>query len=261
MRRLLALLLTLTLLTACSISQTAWGPPVSLDRPIVTGSTGGAGSGSIAVLSLIGSTFTVQKVGMTVFGNERAEENVSGWGMDDIAFESVSKGLSGKGSVKRLTLAAGGPAVAAGFGGLLRDTDAELQQQLRRASAGQSFDTYIVVVPTVSAFGTTNQSISGIGIVQASSVLSSTAWVHALFTVRVFDGRTFNQLGWKHATIGQARFMSTIKGPHREVDLSWWPAPGKAAEEARLKAVVHELLQQAIISTLPEALDLKVAQR
>jgi len=48
-------------------------------------------------------------------------------------------------------------------------------------------------------------------------------WLHALFQIRVYDGRTLEFQDWKPATIGQSTFMATIKGPHREVDASWWP--------------------------------------
>lgn len=262
MRRSSVILVALCLLAGCSASQTAWGPPVPLAGETTTGSNAGTVRRSIGVISLIGDTFWIKKVGIMVFGNELAKAPVAAWRIDEHAIRSVATALDGKAEVKPIAHDPAAFAEALQPGGAFRDSSAELAEAVRRVTAGQTHDLYVVLAPFVTQFGDTNQSIGGLGIVQSGGLLvGQNAWVHALFTIRVYDGKTRNQLGWKIATIGQQPFLATIRGPHRQVDTSWWPQPDKVAGDARLRTVVQELVQQAIATTLPEALDLKVAQR
>ena len=91
--------------------------------------------------------------------------------------------------------------------------------------------------------------VGGLGIVQTGGVLVTKAWLHAVFQVRVYDGRTLEFLGWKPATSGQNTFMAMIKGPHREVDGSWWPEKAKVEADVRLKSAMRELVEQALSTT------------
>lgn len=257
MRRLLAILITVTMLAGCSINQTTWGPPVALDRETVTGSNATQAQKSVGVVSLLGRSFRMQKVGMTVFGNELEIAQIAAWDVDAHATRSLATALSGKAEAKRVAHRPAAFDAMFSGGGMFRSLHSELEEALRRATAGQSHDLYIVLLPVGSQFGDTNQTIGGLGIVQASSLFASKSWVHTLFNMYVLDGRTHSILGWKQATVGQTRFLATIKGPHREIDASWWPpSSDKVAGDARLKGAVFELVQQAIATTLPEALAL-----
>lgn len=92
------------------------------------------------------------------------------------------------------------------------------------------------MVPSGSSFGSTNQSVSGLRIVQGSSVFVNQMWTHALFQMRLYDGRTPEFIGWKPARLGQTAFMAVIHEPHRQVEAPLWPEMGRLESNLRLRA-------------------------
>jgi hypothetical protein len=102
--------------------------------------------------------------------------------------------------------------------------------------------------------------VSGLGIVQGSGVFTN-QWIHALFQMRLYNGRTLELLGWKRARLGDTAFMAAIHGPHRQVDASLWPETGRLESSMRLRAAVRELVEQALTATLPEVLTLEHSKR
>jgi hypothetical protein len=239
------------LTAACIGAPTAFAPPVALDDT--------KGRRSIGIISAVGGKFSVQKVGVTVFGNEYNIVPVATWGIDDLVASKLARLIGGKADVKRIAYPKDAFAAYEAPGGLFRDRDAELKDILYKLTATQKCDIYLVVIASSSSFGSTNQSVGGLGIVQAGLVTK--AWLHALFQVRVYDGRTLELLGWKPATTGQATFMAMIKGPHREVEMSWWPEKAKVEADGRLKTAMRELIEQALTTTLPEVLTLEQSRR
>lgn len=245
--------LAFLLAAGCSGAPTAFAPPIALDSK--------KGRQSIGIISAIGSKFAVQKVGTTVFSNEYNSVPVASWGIDDLVASKLAGLLGGNADVRRITYAKDAFASYEAPGGLFRDHNAELQEILRKLTATQKSDVYLVVITSGSSFGSTNQSVGGLGIVQAGNIFATKIWLHAVFQIRVYDGRTLEFLGWKPATIGQNTFMAMIKGPHREVDASWWPALANVEGDRRLKTAVRELVEQALTTTLPEVLTLEQSRR
>jgi hypothetical protein len=245
--------LCVMLFAGCSGLPTAFEPPVTIDIS--------KGRGSIGVISTIGARFAVQRVGITVFGNERNDVPIGTWRIDDAVHAKLESLLRTDADVKRISFQKDTFAAYEAPGGLFRDHNAELVEALQKVTATQKCDLYLVVVPTGSSLGSTNQSVSGIGIVQGSSVFVNQMWIHALFQMRLYDGRTLQLLGWKRARLGDTVFMAAIHGPHRQVDASLWPEAGRLESNMRLRTAMRELVEQALTATLPEVLTLEHAKR
>jgi len=245
--------LSMLLVSGCSGVPTAFAPPVTVDTS--------KGRQSIGVISMLGTTFSMQKVGVTVFGNEYKSAPIASWGIDDVITTKVTRLLGGDADVKRISYPKDAFAAYEAPGGLFRDHNAEFKDALRKVTAGQKYDLYLAVVVGGSAFGSTNQFVRGIGIVQGSSVFANQMWIHALFHMRLFDGRTLELLGWKPATLGESTFMAVIRGPNRQVDASFWPQTERVESDFRLRNAVRELVEQGISATLPEVLTLGRAAR
>jgi len=245
--------LCLLLLEACSGLPTAFEPPVAIDV--------GNGRRSIGIISTIGMKFAVQKVGVTVFGNARNAVPIGAWGIDDAVNAKLEGLLRANADVKRIRYQEDAFAAYDAPGGLFRDHDAELVEALRKITTNQKCDLYLVVVPSGSSFGSTNQAVTGIGIVQGGSVFVNQIWTHALFQMRLYDGRTLQLLGWKRARLAETAFMAAIHGPHRQVDPSLWPEAGRLESNMRLRTAVRELVEQALTETLPEVLTLDHSKR
>jgi hypothetical protein len=243
----------LILLSGCSGLPTAFDPPVAVDSS--------KGRRSIGVISTIGTKFAVQKVGVTVFGNELNVVPIGAWGIDDAVNAKLASLLGADAEVKRIPYDKDAFAAYEAPGGLFRDYNAELTDALRKVTASQKCDLYLVVVATGSAYGSTNQSVSGLGILQGSSVFINQMWVHALFQIRLYDGRTLALLGWKPARLRESGFMAVIHGPHRQVDAALWPDAGHVESNVRLRTAVRELLDEALTATLPEVVTLAHSTR
>jgi hypothetical protein len=92
--------------TAASAKSAAKKPvqrkPVGALQPAVT-----ASGPCIGVFPLIGDRFAVNKIGLTVFGNEYKEIAVDNWGLDDLVVERVQAAVGPGISVRRIATAEG----------------------------------------------------------------------------------------------------------------------------------------------------------
>src|SRR5689334_18482186 len=61
-----------------------------------------SGPCQVGIISEMGDQFVVQTVGFTVFGNERSEVPISGWGLDDIVVARVRAAVGPGVSVRRI---------------------------------------------------------------------------------------------------------------------------------------------------------------
>ena len=249
MRCWLAVLVTAVIVSGC-------GPPGSVSGELLTGNLEpGAGRKSVGVISALGDKFALQKVGITVFGNDYADIPIEAWKIDDLVAAKVGAHLSKRFEVRRITYPKDTFTAYEKPGGLFRDHKAELRKIMQDITASQKCDLYVLVMKGGSMVGNTNQSVSGLGILQAGSGLFlPNVRIHALSTIRVFDGRTFEILAEKRGTMGQQTFMAVIQGPHREVDMAWWPASPQGAQNPKMKDAIVALLDQSLAMTLPELL-------
>ena len=62
---------------------------------------------TVGVISAVGGKFALQKVGITVFGNELNEVPIGSWGLDDAVAGRVSAVLSKRFTVRRINVPGG----------------------------------------------------------------------------------------------------------------------------------------------------------
>jgi hypothetical protein len=214
------------------------------------------GRKSVGVISALGHKFALQKVGITVFGNELKEVPIDSWAIDDLVVAKIAAVLGRQFDVRRIGYAKGAFNAFEAQGGLFRDREAELQDVVRKIAAAQKCDLYLVVTRGSSPFGTTNQFVTGLGLVVAGGGLIDNSHLVAISVLHLYDGRSFALLKRQGASIGQATFFKTIKGPHREVDQSWWPS-GPAAQNDKLRSATRALVEQSMAMTAVELLGTK----
>ena len=195
----------------------------------------------IGVISAIGDAFTVQKIGLTVFGNERNQFAIEPWKIDEYMVGRVRAALGGRFDVRAVNVP---KAAILESGG----SASKIAEAIRQASP-QGLDAYVVVTKWASAYGTTNQSIGGLGIVDGSGGFVGTSiTVFTLYAVTVIDGHQFTSLG--AAVPPSPGFLVTVHGPSRSVDKDWLPAALDANANPKLKGAVMELLAQSLPATL-----------
>jgi hypothetical protein len=213
---------------------------------------------TVGVISAVGSKFALQKVGITVFGNELNEVPIGSWGLDDTVASRVSGVLSKRFTVKRITVPQGTFAAyekPAPFG----DSDATLQSIVRQLAGSAKFDLLIVITPAGVPFGGTNQTVAGIGLVEGGGVINpDNVTLYAVTAVHLYDGRTFERLLWQRPgfSIGSSMMGNIVNAPHRRLDSTWWPTTPQALHSEKYKAAARTLLADSISSTIPEMMGL-----
>jgi hypothetical protein len=228
-------------------------PKTAAVRPAAAKQPSPQDSNCFGVVSRLGEKFTVRKIGYTVFGNEENEVPIESWRIDDLIVAKIS-GLLNKRAVARRISYPKDAFASLDAPKLFRMPEADLGEILRTITAGTRCARYIVVTPITVNYGTTNQTLSGLGIVSSKAPFF-TGDLYNLYMfawLRVYDGETFTVLTRKMASLGQPNFLATIGGPHREVDRSFWPESLDVAQNAKLRDAIRELVGQTMDTTLPE---------
>jgi hypothetical protein len=178
-------------------------------------------------------------MGITVFGNELNEVPIS-WGIDDAVAGKVSALLSGRYAVRRISPPAG------------LDAD-NAQDIVRKIAASQKHDLYVVVARSSAPFGSSNQIVTGLGMIEAGGIIyPDNVTLFAVTTVLVYDGRTFERLGWQRTGVEGISIGKTINAPTRSLDRTWWPATPQAVHNEKLKAATRALAVEGLSATIPQ---------
>lgn len=222
-----------------------------------------AGAKTVGVVSAIGHKFALQKIGVTAFGNELNEVPIDSWGIDDAVANRVSALLGTRLAVKRISYPKGAFA-AYESPSAFTDSSAALQDIVRTISGSQKHDLYIVVTRAGVPFGSTNQAVAGLGMVEAAGAINpDNVHLYAVTTVHVYDGRTFARLHWQRTEfqIGASLTGRVINGPYRTLDRTWWPATPQAVHNDKLKSATRALVEQSLATTIPEVMGTKTSER
>lgn len=124
---------------------------------------------------------------------------------------------------------------------------------MRAQATATDIDAYIVVSKGGSVYASTNQNLYGLGILEHSGLGSgSRVWLYALYWITVVDGHNFSVIASSSAFPLDQTVLSfdLIKGPSRQLDESWMPATLDAAQNARLKNAVTDLLDRNLPGTI-----------
>jgi hypothetical protein len=227
---------------------------MSLPAAAQSTTSGASGSaGCVGVLSHIGDRFLVKKVGITVFQNEESEVPIDTWHVDDLVAGKVSAFFGKRLAVRRIKPS---PEALAAFDAPKpsRDGDVDVNALIRTAARPATCNRYVAITKRGAAYGRTKQMIGGLGIVRGGSPLTTSVDLFAYMWLRVYDGRSFALLRRKAGTLGQPTFMAGMRGPHREVDESWWPTSLDIEQDTKLRDVTRALVSETLDATLPELL-------
>lgn len=210
----------------------------------------GSGKRSLCVIFAIGEKFVLKKIGFTVFGNEENELPMGAWRLDDLVIDKVNALLGNRYAVWRIDYPKGALSEPRDAGFRLFADSTQFRDRVRKVVAGQQCDLYLVVTNSLSKFGTTNQVITGIGLVEIGGGLGTTH-LYALTNVTIFDGHTLEIVRDEPTSIGQATFLATIVGPHREVPGSAWPKSKDLSQNEPLRRATWALVEQSLDRTVP----------
>jgi hypothetical protein len=219
-----------------------------------------AGPCAIGLISVVGSRFSVQQVGFTMFGNEYAPVAIDGWGLDDIVMSRVRAAASGK-SVRRLAYSPSAWARAGESGSPMLRRNPERQEFVQQSAAGAKCQLYVLIERFQNGFSNTNQSVEGFGIVKWGNPIKRRTFLFALTYITVYDGQSFEVVKKAVASTNDEPMMSRliginpISGPNKELDETAFPASAnEVAGNQALRDGVRTLLTTSLDKTLPQLL-------
>ena len=124
---------------------------------------------------------------------------------------------------------------------------------VRRVTSSTKCDHYVVVLKGNSRYGTSNQSLYGLGVLEVGAPIMITDMLFALYVIRVCDGQTFAMLGQQRATLDENHF-SSIRGPFRQLYTNFtFPQPGTVPGPA-VRDGLRSLVEKSLDVTMPQVL-------
>jgi hypothetical protein len=219
-----------------------------------------SGPCKIGVISAIGDEFVVQRVGLTVFGNEYTEVPIDGWGIDDLVVTRVRAALPNT-IVRGIAYPKGGfapydhPAPA-----LFRNARDILTATVRRIAANSGGERYVVVTKLTGQVDGTNQTHRGIGVLNRGIGALRHTFLFTDVDVSVFDGRTFDIQ--KKPFHFEGNLASVLLGdfgkdPLAKLDNDAFPEPAAAAAASvtlrdRTRAWLTAVLDKKLAASFKE---------
>jgi hypothetical protein len=195
---------------------------------------------TVGIVSAIGEEMSLTQAGLIALGNAGQSLSISAWGLDELIVQQATKLLGGRFRVqavsyRRAAFAAIRDSAVAPVNLLRSDPFKEL---VRSDVAPQGLDAYIVI--------TRARSKLGIGLAQYRTLLADYGLIHALYEVRVIDGKSFNVIEKRAAAPLDNTGTMRLAGPSGPIDATF---EGPAANE-RLRAAVADLITRSLPVTL-----------
>jgi hypothetical protein len=202
---------------------------------------------SVGIISAIGDEMNVTQAGLTGLNNPGRSVSIRSWGLDELIVQQATTLLSGRFRVQavsypRAAFAAIRESAVAPVNLIRSDPFKAL---IRTNVSPQGLDAYIVITPAKSKLGS-GRNVEGIGFAQYRALLESYGLIHALYEIRVIDGKTFDVIEKRAASpLGNTEMMR-LAGPSRSVDETF---DGPAASE-RLRPAITDLIARSFPLTL-----------
>jgi hypothetical protein len=205
----------------------------------------------------------VQKVGVTVFGNELKEVPIEPWGLDDLVVARVRAATNAHFAVRRIAYPANAFEPYDNPPSVFSNAENTLKGVVQTIAHGSGCEDYVVVVKAVSRLGNTNQVVRGIGVVHTGIY----TFLFTLTYILVFDGHSFDVLAKGASAIDKDPLdaltrADPIRGPNRELEelrqptepdavFTWPPAQNVLMG---LRDTTRALLSQSLDKALPDVL-------
>jgi hypothetical protein len=203
---------------------------------------------TVGIVSAIGDQFTLEKAGLTGLDNSSRSVPIASWGLDDLIVQQVAAALSIRFQVQpvtypRATFAATQESAITAVHLVRSDPFKKLVQT---EVSPQGLDAYIVITKAKAYFGGGNRKVEGVGLITYSTVLESFGLLHALYEIRVIDGKTFDII--KKLAAGPPDDASSVRlpGPSRVIDASF------DERDENLRRAIVDLVIRSLPNTLSD---------
>jgi hypothetical protein len=203
---------------------------------------------TVGIISAIGDQFTFAKAGLTGLDNNPRGGPIASWGLDDLMVQQVADALSIRFQVQpvtypRATFATTRESEITAVNLVRGDPFKKLVQT---EVSPQGLDAYIVITKAKAYFGGGSRKVEGVGLIRYSTVLESFDLLHALYEIRVVDGKKFDII--EKLAAGPLDNASTVRlpGPSLMIDA------GFDERDDNLHRAVADLVIRSLPNTLSD---------
>ncbi|MDD1520743.1 MULTISPECIES: hypothetical protein [Bradyrhizobium] len=203
---------------------------------------------TIGIVSAIGDQFTYAKTGLTGINNSPRNVPIASWGLDDLIAQEMAKALSNRFQVQPVTYPRATFATtqesAIGPVNLVRGDP--FKKLVQTEVSPQGLDAYIIITKAKASFGGGSRKVEGVGLITYSTVLESFDLLHALYEVRVIDGKTFDVIEKLAAGPQDGTSSVRLPGPSLMVDA------GFDTRDENLRRTIVDLIVRSLPNTLSD---------
>lgn len=202
---------------------------------------------TVGIVSAIGEEISLTRAGLTGLGEAAQSSSISAWGLDELIVQQATRLLSGRFRVQPVTyrgaaFAAIRDSVVAPVNLLRSDPFKEL---VRSDVTPQGLDAYIVITRARSKLGN-GRNIEGVGLAEYRTLLADYGLIHALYEVRVIDGKLFDVIDKRAAAPLDNTGTVRVGGPSGQVDGPF----EEAGSSEGLRAAIADLIIRSLPLTL-----------
>ena len=203
---------------------------------------------TVGIISAIGDQFTFEKAGLTGLDNSPRSGPIASWGLDDLMAQQVTDALSIRFQMQpvtypRATFATTRESAITAVNLVRGDPFKKLVQT---EVSPQGLDAYIVITKAKAYFGGGSRKVEGVGLIRYSTILESFDLLHALYEIRVVDGKTFDII--EKLAAGPLDNASTVRLPGPSLMLD----TGFDERDDNLHRAVADLVVRSLPNTLTD---------
>jgi hypothetical protein len=208
---------------------------------------------TVGVISAVGDQFVFSKAGLTGFDNASRSVSVASWALDDFFAQQATTMLSGRFQVKPVSYPRA--TFAAVSESALRPVELIRGDRFKKLVETEvtppGLDALVVITRARADLGAGGRKAEGIGLVTYSTMTESYSAIHALYEIRVVDGKTFDVIEKLAAGPLDNSTVLRMAGPSRLLDQGA-PAGGDAASDEGLHRAVVDLITRSLPATLED---------
>jgi hypothetical protein len=209
---------------------------------------------TVGIVSAFGDEMSFARAGLTGLNNSTQSFQIRSWGLDNLIVQQATTALSGRFQVQpvrydRTAFMAIKDSPVAAVNLVRGDPFKKLVQT---EVSPQGLDAYIVITKAKSNFGGDGRRVEGIGFIAYGTLLSSYNQIHALYEIRVFDGKTFDLIEKRAAAPLADSGMMNLTGPSQPVDETFAPNIGDPSRNEKLHGAITDLIVRSLPLTLSD---------
>lgn len=208
---------------------------------------------TVGIISAVGDQFIFSKAGLTGFDNASRSVSIASWALDDFFAQQAAAMLSSRFEVRavsypRATFAAVSESPLRPVEFLRGD---RFKKLVETEVAPQGLDALVVITRARADLGAGGRKVEGIGLVTYSTMTGSYNAIHALYEIRVIDGKTFDVI--EKMAAGPLDNTTDLKlaGPSRLLEGTVSTGAGLGDDESLHRAIV-ELILRSLPTTLED---------